>query len=869
MSRASCIAALNKENIELDKTQLDAIADTVEATINNANEQGNNVFDAVQKSLDEWADASEALINVVKRNEHLNFVARTNMESYINTHWADRPEEGFRTLITGVQTNRPGAKDSVAVLQQQIADRYIGAMNSELNIVMPDGTKPLDYVKPPAMGKNPHTTDVFKIMYHMNQDKPDASMWKGKPQGMVKAAEILLRTQETARKDANDSGSHQIAKLDNRVVRRTHDMVKMKAKGFDEWKKDMEEFGVLDSSDFNIKDWDDIARRHYNQTVSGERVVNPSSKPELTGIPGGMGNVSKSMTHARVFKFRDVDAELAYFKKYGKGDLLESVVFDLELSAQRIGLMRKLGPNARANFDAVADKIGYKLSLGDDVAKYAKFQKEVARIKRNNLPMVDGSIFVPGDAAIAKYGQIYRTFKMMALLGKAVLTSIVDVGVYASEVRGHGGSTMGGMFEAIDSVFTNKSSERDKVLAGLGVITNNMRNSTLSRFDPDHIMAGSHSRMAEIFFNLNLLTPWTDRLRTGFALSRANELAGLKNKSFDKLPDDWRRVLTQFNIEDAEWRVISKGDAVAADGKSFITPESIRDLDDIEITKYLETKGIPVNKSNIAKYRDDIADRFRSYFHSRAHTAALEPDAGSRAIMLQGTRAGTVEGEVVRMIGMFKSFPIAFLRQVVGREIQGRNSAVLSNAPDMIKALATDSQAMMGMAHLVVTTTFLGAIGLYLKDIADGRIPQELNSDNFGKFLTRAMLAGGALSIYGDFLLGETKNRYGGNAITTFLGPAAQDITNVSNIFGKLLSTDPDVRDAGADILNMIFRNVPGSNLFYTKMAYDYLIIYQLMELSNPGALKRMEARKKEQMNTEYAYPPSEVIPQGGGFPSF
>lgn len=858
MSRASCLAALRAEGIELDKFQLEGVADTIEATIQNAKRDGRSTYDAVQEAIDGYVDSLSELADVLKRNEALNFEARARIKDYILTYWSDAPAEGMRTLLTGVQANRVGAKDAVAVLQQQLADKYIGNLVSRMEVVGPDGRKPADYIKPSWWGgKNEHSTDVMRIMYHMNQATPDTAKYAGKPPSMIKAAQILLEVQETVRKDANAAGSHQIAKLDNRIIRRTHDMEKMLDVDMAEWKADMLKYMDKTKSDIKDEDLDGVLTRHYNQTITGERVANPDGNPEVSGIPGGMANVSKSMTHARVFHFKDVDSEIAYFKKYSKGDLLETVVFDLEVSAQRIGLMRRFGPNAKANFDRVAQEIGYDLSKGKDSQKYNKFQKRMGYINRTHWPMVDGSLFVPASHSIAKAAQWYRSVKLMALLGKAVVSSIVDIPIYATQVKYTGGGFFGGMAEAVGSLATNRRGGTDEILSGLGVIADNMRNTTLSRFDPDHIMAGGGSKMTEIFFKLNLLTPWTDRLRTGYALARSNELAGHAKKEFTELSPEWQRTLTQFNIQDAEWNVIKKGALKEFDDRKYITPESIKDINDSVIENYLTKKGLPVHKNNIIKYKTELSDRFRSFYNYTANTAALSPDAGTRAMMLQGTKGGSAEGEFARFVGMFKSFPTAYMRQVLGRDLRGHRSDI----PESVVDLMTERGAMINMARTVASTTLFGFLAGYLKDLADGKKTPEITNENFHLVLLKAMMDGGALGHYGQFLIGEATSSFGNNPLTSFMGPAAQDIGTVADIYSKMMSTDPQIRDAGADALSAVLKNVPGSNLFYTKMAYDYLVIYQIMEMADPGSLRRMEQARDSRDAAPFFIPPSSVIP--------
>jgi len=55
-----------------------------------------------------------------------------------------------------------------------------------------------------------------------------------------------------------------------------------------------------------------------------------------------------------------------------------------------------------------------------------------------------------------------------------------------------------------------------------------------------------------------------------------------------------------------------------------------------------------------------------------------------------------------------------------------------------------------------------------------------------------------------------------------------------------------------------MFKQVPGNNLFYTKMGYDYLIIHNLAEMMNPGSLRRMEQNKMKANNQNYFLPPSQ-----------
>ena len=58
--------------------------------------------------------------------------------------------------------------------------------------------------------------------------------------------------------------------------------------------------------------------------------------------------------------------------------------------------------------------------------------------------------------------------------------------------------------------------------------------------------------------------------------------------------------------------------------------------------------------------------------------------------------------------------------------------------------------------------------------------------------------------------------------------------------------------------------NTPFINLFYLRMALDYLILYNIQEWQNPGYLKRLERKMQKDYDQRFYIPPSRVIKRGG-----
>jgi hypothetical protein len=58
----------------------------------------------------------------------------------------------------------------------------------------------------------------------------------------------------------------------------------------------------------------------------------------------------------------------------------------------------------------------------------------------------------------------------------------------------------------------------------------------------------------------------------------------------------------------------------------------------------------------------------------------------------------------------------------------------------------------------------------------------------------------------------------------------------VVDLYHKALAGD----DVAANSLRVALNHTPFINLFYTRMALDYLVLYRMQEAVNPGYLRRM-----------------------------
>src|SRR3546814_7879134 len=119
----------------------------------------------------------------------------------------------------------------------------------------------------------------------------------------------------------------------------------------------------------------------------------------------------------------------------------------------------------------------------------------------------------------------------------------------------------------------------------------------------------------------------------------------------------------------------------------------------------------------------------------------------------------------------------------------------------------------------------------------------------------QAIMRGGALSIFGDFLFSDT-TQYGNSLLGTVAGPVAglaEDVAalTLGNIHQAARGEDTHV---GAELVRFTRSNMPLANLWYTKAATDHLVFHQFQEFFSPGYLRSEEHTSELQSLMRISY---------------
>jgi len=797
--------------------------------------------DAAAKMQTEAMRAADMLANnlemaavIERRNVALNMNVRLKAASFVNQYKSKGLDfEGFAALLVGSQRVRAGARVSVDAEYKGFRGEFLGGMIADI--------EKLGLMREFVSGV--FDRDVYDALWRLGQDKPDLT---GLSPQAVQLAEIVNKYQQTARDRRNRFGAW-IRDLQGYITRQSHDMFKIREATDAEWvdfvkdKLDLPKMMRLGL----ISEVDPMGslRALYDDFAAGVH-MKASPLDEDTVAMGKGSNLAKRESVSRALYFKDGVSAFEYNQRFGMGTLAESVVTGLDRSASAVALLKTLGTNPEATLTRLLDE--YENSLVSDPVRRAKFRERRGAVM-NLLAQVDGSVNIPGDVTAAKISSFARSWMSMAKLGGALISSVSDLAGYAAELRYSEGKNMfEGVLDGMNRLTQGRAkNEKADIVSSLGVFHESVAGSVSARFDNPDLVAGKMAAAMQQFFKLNGLNWWTETLRDGAALQHSHYMALQAGKKFDGLDPELQRLLTLYNIDGKKWDLLRMGTMQMADGRAYMTPEALRTVPRAALENYITEVGRTVSDASVKNLTDDLSQALRVMAVDRAHHAVLEPSARSRAWMLRGSRPGTVQGELLRFIGQFKSFSVAMTQMVLGREVYGRGYDTVG---EYIKNGRGD---MVGLASMIGMYGALGYAAMAGKDLLKGREPRDPTDP---KTIVAALAQGGGLGIYGDFLFGEY-SRMGRTFTSSLAGPVIGNLDTLTDLWTRVRNGD----DVAAASFKALLDNTPFLNLYWIRPLLDYMVLFRIQESLNPGFLRRMEKRIERENGQSYILPPSQV----------
>lgn len=855
-----------------------AKADTGPGTLN---EKVGKLVDKVGKDL------KEAAI-IKKREAALNHRAVIEHVDRIMRDFEADPTQGLRALLEEDPSAAFGSKDSLHANVSAEKAYQIGNLVARLEKA---GVTKITRSSDPAIQKQ-----LFNALYELGAAKPDSAKLNAMPPEILDAAKILYESSEMARTRFNSKGGS-IGKLESRVMRQTHDQIKVaKAGGKHVGHPDNNTAWVSYVSerlDFE-KSFPTLTREKAMQTL--ERIyesirtgthVRFSDQAASSGHTG-FSNIAKKYDKARTLHFKNAEAAWSYHEKFGSGNNVgEMIAQEIHKTARDTAIMAKLGVSAEGNTRAIVDRIVSKLDKAGRYDDIAKLQKEYKRIMENVWPNITDGLGSSGDNMFAQGLAKLRGFQYTVFLGGSMLSQVSDnmfAGLahryvtsqdMSGMMRGLGGH-ISGMLEHMDAKTKARVAEEMGVLFEYG-------DAMPGKYDVDSSIPGQTAKYIETVNKLNLIGWWQTKSRIAGTMLFSNILDNNKRLSFDKLEAGTKSYMEQFGITPLEWDIVRAVPSEAVDGRKMLSPkaalrakldayrsipEVAKELASIEKNTRIKNKPKAIENA-LVRGRDRLHSKMGSMFFEYATMVATEPSAVDRAMINQGTKAGTTHGELLRSLMMFKSFPLTVMRKHLNRELKGysKNSMTTWEAMKLM-ASGNNQTGLGGIASVMALAPIYGYTSMVLKDLSKGITPVVPETqEDVAKTLMAASKQAGGLGIFGDFLFGE-QSRFGGGVGQTLLGPSIGGLAQAADIAmagvygardvaimgdsGERL--EKEVRDTGAKATQFLMNHIPGRNLFYTRLAIDLAVGYRLREAMSPGSLRRTEDRMRREKGQEFIF---------------
>lgn len=578
-------------------------------------------------------------------------------------------------------------------------------------------------------------------------------------------------------------------------------------------------------------------------------------------------SLGKSRSDHRVLHFKTADGWLKMNEKYGRADVFSTIVDHLKSMARDTATMRILGPNPNAGLE-YARQVAMKLAterpweptkhlgigpVGKSLYSSATAEVEgVAAQTRRMLDMVNGAANTPEMDLFASFlSNGIRPWLMASQLGAAMLSAVSDVGFLARAahhtgispskiVAKHLKNVMDSLVDTGVSAATLGKISQDRVaarFARLGIIAESSANTGVvqARMMGEAFSPGVMHRISEFTMRASGLSAWTDHARGVFQLETYGTLAENADRAWDDIDAPLREMVFEpHGITREDWEIIRQTalyrDATDQNA-SFLIPDDIRRRSDLDPEQAL-----------------DLSLKLGAAIRGEMEFAVPTVSLRGRAAIQVGKR-GTVGGELLASALMYKNYPLSLMYNQLGRifyhKVRGSRISAIS--------------------MFALTTWVGGAVSLQLNEISKGNDPRPMNE---GRFLMAALIQGGGLGIFGDFLY-ASENRYGGGFAGTAAGPVVGGFSDAGGLIMQgakaLMSGDPEKIDTFQRTAIQFADRFGGpTNLWYLNAAFQRTIWDNLQLWADADATEafaRAEKKHQKDYGSGSYWPRGEPLP--------
>jgi len=570
----------------------------------------------------------------------------------------------------------------------------------------------------------------------------------------------------------------------------------------------------------------EFALQNVYETISTEGM----NKLKPSGASGSKSLANQRTDH-RFLIFKNADAWMEYQDKFGNSNAFDVMFGHITSMSRDIGLMEILGPNPNATMNFLKQTLQKEGGMSSNEQIRSSMPTRVKQLdqlyeavtNRNNAPI---------DKKLANGFAGLRSLLQSAQLGSAAVAAITDVN-FQRIARAHVGLPQANtIIEYLKILNPLAAEEKGKLAIRLGLIAEGWSSLASGQMRYVGELSGPEisNRVADFVMRASLLSPWTQAGRWAFGMEFLGTLADNVGKTFDQLNEPLRKTLERYGLRSDHWDIMRSTTLYEYEGATFLRAEDIEFRTDLN--------------PGVAR---DIATRMMEMIETETNFAVPSTSVRGRTMLTGDTKPGSFAGEVIRSAAMYKNFGVTLVNTHI------------------MRGLAEQGHKAKGkyLADLIISTTLMGALAMQLKEMSKGRDPRPMTG---GAFWGAALLQGGGLGIFGDFMFANV-NRYGSSLSDTIAGPVAGFFGDLANLtFGNLAeAAQGKPTNASAELIKFVQRYMPGGSIWYTRLALERLVFDQAALMADPKAqqkFRRMERQFRREQGQEYWWAPGETAPE-------
>ncbi|WP_068090886.1 hypothetical protein [Novosphingobium rosa] len=555
----------------------------------------------------------------------------------------------------------------------------------------------------------------------------------------------------------------------------------------------------------------------------------------------GAGKVANRRGDHRFFVYKDADAWLKYNDRFGRSDPFDAIVAHVDSMTRDIAAMQVLGPNPAQTVKWVSDMLRQNalptMAEGKEIRLEAKATK-AANVLGDMWDYYSGALTAipPEFRGTARFFSSFRNWNVMTKLGSAAISAVMtDPTFMGMTARFNGLPVMREMGNWL-KLFNPLDAGHRELAERAGLIFGEMtqRAEAIWREGRNVNVHEMTRRGADALMRASLLSPHTVAAKQSLGLSFMMDWAEHAGQRFDKLAAPKRQSLERYGITAQDWDALRAVPIFEQGGAKILRPSD------------LARDGGAEGLATATKFMSliDSETRFGVPGESLRAQSAVATFGNATRI-----RRGTALGEVLTSMNQFKTYSVIMMMTHLQRAMYGNGG-------------------MGRVAYALALPTFLtlgGFLANGMLDVAQGKDPSPVATK---LSLGRAIARGGGLGIVGDLLsAGMTDKRSTTGPVTGFLaGPTLGSIFDpaVSLVAGNLTRASEDkTTSVGSEAVRMFRGAVPGSNLWYTRLAFNRLWADHLQQWADPNYAQswaRMQ-QTAQQQGTQFYWAPGEAGP--------